>query len=745
MADASATPQSSLFSRLGQFLRAELAPFPGRMDATLRMTLCIALVMPVFMALNVPFLMLSVIMIFFTQQANMAFTLVVGFLMAAGTIITVTVDLLLLAYTFDYPALRIVVTGVLVFSGMFFFRLNPFLGALGYMVALCAVLSQSVYADLPYPELVVRATLWSVSVSFSSIALTVAVNFLVRPADPRKQLKEELIRQATTAAHWLELHIEGKAAQPVSPQELERGVTVLQQSLNFSTIIDKRYRAKKARLLLAVNNFTRLSMAAANISRLPPGPLPAPVLRLFKMLRNECLELAVSVESEKPYHLRRSLDAGEAAGGLAALGGIPASLAAEIHEIANLLRDQDRDSEVSPLEAPKQKSPLLVPDAFSNPVYAQFAVKTTLSTLLCYFFYTAVQWDGIHTCMLTCIILALPSLGEVSQKGILRVTGCATGSLITLLATIFVVPHLDSIAGFMALSLPIMALACWVNAGSARINYAGMQIAFAYALALFEQYGPTTELTEIRDRLVGVLVGVVVYTLVSALIWPEKETVNLRKTMAKLLRGMSGLAGLPFAGADSDPAEEETLEKDAAQARAALEKSCALLGKCREMQNRVILEPDWSYAEGKPDLADRRWLAQAQELLFGISRLRTLHAYRLKFKAVDRRVEYDPGAAFFAYAAQCLDLYAQWLDAPELFADQEADQDKRLTPPPELAVFLAGEEGGPTSDVATEKTAPDEDDFKLEARNLQRLLEELDPRPMLRRPAPEAALETSYA
>ena len=406
------------------------------------------------------------------------------------------------------------------------------------------------------------------------------------------------------------------------------------------------------------------------------------------------------------------------------------------------MRAQDRDSEVSPLETPKEKAPLLVPDAFSNPVYAQFAVKTTLSTLLCYFFYTAVQWDGIHTCMLTCIILALPSLGEVSQKGILRITGCATGSLITLLATIFVIPHLDTIAGFMALSLPIMALACWINAGSARINYAGMQIAFAYALGLFEQYSPTTDLTEIRDRLVGVLVGVAVYTLVSALLWPEKETVNLRKTMAQLLRGMAGLA---FARADSDPAEEETPEKNALQTRAALEKSCALLGKCREMQARVVLEPDWSYSKGKPDMIDRRWLAQAQELLFGIGRLRTLHAYHLKLIPPDQRKEVEPGGEFFTYMAQRLDLYAQWLEGPELFADQGAGRDKRLTLSPGLAAFLASEKGEPESGVPLEKAGPGENDFKLEARNMQRLLEDIDPRAMLRHPAPEAMLETSYA
>ena len=611
MADASAAARQSLFSRLGLFIRSELAPFPGRLDAAIRIMVCVGLCMVISMTLNIPFLMLSVIMIFFTQQANPVLSLLVGLFLLSGAVIVSVIDIALLAYTFDSPATRIVVTGVLVFLGMYFFRISPVVGAMGYMVALCVVLSQSIYAVLPFPELIVRATLWALAVDFYSVGVTVAVNFWVRPADPRKQLHNELIRQVDTAVAQLEARLSGSAAQEIPQQELERGVTGLQQALKFSALMDKRFRAEKARLLLTINNFARLHMSAANISRLPAAELPQSTGRLLALLRDECLVLRESVEKRLPFHLKQPIDTAETARGIA---DAPAVLAAELHEITALLQDQDRDSETAPLEAPKEKSSLLVPDAFSNPVYAQFAFKTTLSTLLCYFFYTAVQWDGIHTCMLTCIILALPSLGEVHQKGILRIVGCGVGSLITLLAIIFVIPHLDTIVGFMVLSLPVMLLAGWVNAGSARSNYAGMQIAFAYALALFEQYSPDIGLTEVRDRLVGVLVGVSVYTLVSMLVWPEKGTVSLRKTMAGLLRSLADLAG---AGSGAERGA------GALKARAALEQSCTLLGTCREMQSRVVPEPDWSYGGIKPNLADSHWIVQAQEAMFGLNRLQT--------------------------------------------------------------------------------------------------------------------------
>ncbi len=732
MANVSAATSRSLFYRLGLFLRSELAPFPGRLDAAVRIMLCVGLCMLISMSLNIPFLMLSVIMIFFTQQANPIITLMVGLFLLAGALIVSAIDIALLAYTFDYPAVRIIVTCVLVFIGMYFFRISPVVGAMGYMVALCVVLSQSVYAMLPFPELIVRATLWALAVDFYSVGVTVAVNFLVRPADPRKQLYAELIRQANAAVEQFEARLSGLPAREIPQQELERGITVLQQTLKFSTLMDKRFRTEKVRLLLTINNFSRLHMAAANISRLAPMEMSQSAAWLLGLLRGECLALRESVEKKLPFHLKQPIDAEKAARGLAAT---PASLAAELHEIMSLLQDQDRDSEVALMEVPKEKSSLLAPDAFSNPAYAQFAFKTTLSTMLCYFFYTAVQWDGIHTCMLTCIILALPSLGEVRQKGILRIAGCGVGSLITLLAIVFVIPHLDSIVGFMALSLPVMLLAGWINAGSARSNYAGMQIAFAFALALFEQYGPNIGLTEVRDRLVGVLVGVSVYTMVSMLIWPEKGTVSLRKTMAELLRGLADLAA---AGADQG-------DGGTVKARTALEQGCALLGACREMQSRVILEPDWSYGGLKLNLADSRWITRAQEALFALNRLQTLHIYRVRFGHLSVE-ELRLGDEFFAYAAHRLEIYAQWLEDPERLKEIGPGQVEVLRLPPDLAAFLdraRADARQRTSKYSAEGSGGD--DFKREACLVQELLEMLDPAELLQEPEAAVLADESYA
>ncbi|KIH83543.1 FUSC family protein [Pseudomonas batumici] len=177
-----------------------------------------------------------------------------------------------------------------------------------------------------------------------------------------------------------------------------------------------------------------------------------------------------------------------------------------------------------PAETPRApKPPLLVADAFENPAYLQFAFKTLLAALLCYLLYTAVDWPGIHTAMLTCLITAMPSLEKTLHKGLLRILGCLVGSALALLCMVWVVPQIESIVGLLLMSLPVLGLAAWVSAGSPRSSYAGIQIAFAFALALLADFAPMTNLSEIRDRLVGILLGVIVTLLIHVGLWPESE------------------------------------------------------------------------------------------------------------------------------------------------------------------------------------------------------------------------------
>lgn len=73
-------------------------------------------------------------------------------------------------------------------------------------------------------------------------------------------------------------------------------------------------------------------------------------------------------------------------------------------------------------------------------MYLRFALKVTLAALICYVFYHGAQWDGIHTSLLTCVIVAYPSTGASFQKMMLRCGGALIGALLALLTTIVIIP-----------------------------------------------------------------------------------------------------------------------------------------------------------------------------------------------------------------------------------------------------------------------------------------------------------------
>jgi uncharacterized membrane protein YccC len=173
----------------------------------------------------------------------------------------------------------------------------------------------------------------------------------------------------------------------------------------------------------------------------------------------------------------------------------------------------------------KPKS-LFVPDAFTNPAHVQFALKVTFAAVFCYIIYEAIDWTGIHTAFITCTFIALESTEATLYKGTLRIVGCVIGGALALFTIVFLLPHMETIASLVVVVAFASAIAGWVATGSERISYAGLQIAFAFFYSVFQGYAPDTDLDNVRDRVVGILFGLVVTGLVFHYIWPERARIG---------------------------------------------------------------------------------------------------------------------------------------------------------------------------------------------------------------------------
>jgi uncharacterized membrane protein YccC len=176
---------------------------------------------------------------------------------------------------------------------------------------------------------------------------------------------------------------------------------------------------------------------------------------------------------------------------------------------------------------PKPKS-LFVPDAFTNPAHVHFALKVTFAAMFCYIVYEAIDWSGIHTAFITCTFIALESTKATLYKGTLRIVGCVIGGALALFSIVFLMPHMETIASLIVLVACAAAVAGWVATGSERISYAGLQLAFAFFYSVFQGYAPDTDLNNVRNRVVGILFGLVVTGLVFHYIWPERARIETR-------------------------------------------------------------------------------------------------------------------------------------------------------------------------------------------------------------------------
>jgi len=578
--------------RLLTFVGAEMRPYPGRTNVTLRCLCASAMVIVTSMTLQVPLLALSLIVVFYVTQANVVLTRLIGVLFAVGSTAAVASAILVLKLTFDFPLLRILLaSGIFLFS-VYLMRVTK-IGIVFFLVALVVIYVQTFVDQSDRAETLVRTVLWVwVAVNYP-IALTLLINTLLLPLEPSRQLEAAMRGQLAVLDHALASLEEGRrAASKPGALDVELGILTLQKLLRFSSMRDKGNLGTQASRLACVTAVSRLYAAIRNL----PGSIDSAHVPYLATLRQACFELDTAIHTRSVYR------AGPELQNLSDLT-VPGALI-EMRRALISFSDRNKKPDAGlPQQAPNS---FFVDDAWTNPVYRQFALKTLLAVLLGYLFYLATDWQGIHTIMLTCLVVAQPSLGATGRRSALRMGGAIVGSLLALASIIWLVPRIDGIVGLLLMTLPVIALGAWVAAGSERISYAGVQIMFTFALALLEQFAPTTNLTEIRDRMVGILLGVALSALIQGGLWPESEGEFLRQKLALLLQRVN-----------------RQIRPDAWRGPTPLS-TWIDLNDCESMSARVALEPEWQVGEGQQEnfnLRVQTVLAQVREVLFSLDAL----------------------------------------------------------------------------------------------------------------------------
>jgi multidrug resistance protein MdtO len=510
-------PTKSLADKISALLEL-LADYPGRSSVMMRCLITSALVITLSMTLQIPFLALSLIVVFYVTQKNVVLSKMTAILFFSGTTLAVGLSILTLKLTYSYPMLRILLAYGLFFCSVYMMRASK-AGIVFFLTSVVIIYSHTFADATDNPEIVVRLMLWLwVAINYS-ILLTLITNLLFIPQDPVQQFKQVVLQQNNETIRRLECLIENTSPpEPVSAETLQSKILSVQHLLAFAVMHNRRYRDTKAFQLARLNTISTLYLAAQHLEPANDGVCK----EQLQLLRDACLALNTSVAEDCPFLLPDRQ--------------VPETTTPVLKKMLDALvafsHHEERTDPSSPTVQAGKNFQL-------NPTFIKFALKTVLSSFLCYLLYAATDWQGIHTIMLSCVIVAQSSLGTTTQRALLRAVGAVIGSLIALLMVILVMPHIDSIVGLLLMTLPVVALGAWVYAGSEKMSYAGIQLMFTFALALLETFGPTFDLVEIRDRIIGILLGVGIATLTHVLLWPEVEGEQLWKSIARILQDAS--------------------------------------------------------------------------------------------------------------------------------------------------------------------------------------------------------------
>lgn len=597
---------------LWPFLTRELRDAPGRANYTLRLTLSCAVLIVLFMTLHIPFLAVALIVVFYVSQPNVLMIKLVSVVFVVTVSVALGGVLLIIKWTYDYPLIRLVASVILFFCAIYLMRVLGKLGLAFFVVALAVIYAQTFPSMTSQSEILVRLLLWLWVAINTAILVTLLVNACFQQAFPGYQFKARLVVMLRQTARLLS-----------QPDDGTPPPTVTEIAGQFNQLRSLYQQAARATPEIAASPQAWQSLMAAALScshltalLLPGDDHPDARRRIASQLNALADNLPAAAEVQPLIVPRNGANS------------------AILQEIAEVLARLARGETIPLPQGEVEKAPLLLPDAWSNPAYLHFALKTLLATLLCYVFYTAADWQGIHTIMLSCVIVAQPGLGATMQKTWLRIGGALLATLIALLLIVFVQPWTDSLSGLLAMTLPVFALAAWIAAGSERIAYAGIQIGFTFALAFLSWFGPLSNLTELRDRVIGILLGVLVSSIVHLYLWPDSEAPQLKARLAQLYRQLAQTLA-----ARDDEVQQVPL--------------FAALTESETLINRVAAEPLGTYAHPWPEAKSwpaRATFRQAEEIL------RLSEGYRLYAAPED---------TFLARCARRLEAYASDIDAQQ--------------------------------------------------------------------------------
>jgi multidrug resistance protein MdtO len=525
-----------------EFLKAELAPYPGRAALVARMCVAATLVMLLTMTFQIPYgaygaiFALTVSSESAEETAKSAKTIIIAF---SFSVLYVLIGAM---FFLQDPNLRLI--WVLVTFFVMFYALSAMTNytaaaRFGYLLIITIPLW-----DRQIPtESKIEGTLWAAGAISLGSVVTVGVELVCAALERRDVILQPLADRLAATEELLNSCAGGLSIGDKTKEQITRfamvGTSVIRSKLQRSAYLPA-YREQMGAVIALVGRLVDIAANVANFS-----------LNLPDNARARVCSLAASIRK-----IRFDLLSGKVPGPNEVLGEAPdsadAPLLVEMEKTVSLIPEAFASALSLGVYTPSRSSAdpgvgLFRADALSNPEHLKFGLRGCFAASLCYLLYNGKDWPGISTAVTTCFLTGLSTVGASHQKQLLRISGAIVGGLVLGIgAEVIILPGLDSIAGFTLLFLAVTVTSAWIMTASPRISYFGLQVVVAFYLINLSEFAVQTSLLPARDRVLGILLGLLVMWFVFDQLWCASAAVQMRRTFVSNLRFLAQFAREPI-------------------------------------------------------------------------------------------------------------------------------------------------------------------------------------------------------
>ena len=635
----------------GKFLKDELAPYRGRAALVARMVITSTLVMIISMTFRLPYGAYGAIYALILSRESLEATatavrmVIIGFGLAGAYILVG----MIVALGDPLPRFIWIVTGFLVgfwaISALGNYAAST---RFGYLIAITVTLWDRHITSAQKVE----NTLWAVGVITLASIITLLVEVVFASFRKSDALIDGIAERLTCVEELVKGYGSGDLVNASSRTTVARlamtGSSQLRLILRRSNF-DSQYAAEMGavvaltgRLVDLAANLPNFTGRVAESDRERMGR----VARRIREIREDLIQGSVpkihesTAESETPANL---------------------PLLVEIEQTVALFYEAFTGSESLRVFAPSAAADSGSPGsifrrALLDPEHIRFALRGCLAATSCYVIFNALFWPEISTAVTTCFLTALTTIGASRQKQVLRVAGALVGGfVIGMGAQVFILPYIDSIAGFTVLFAAAISIGAWFATSSPRLSYFGVQVAVAFCLINLQEFRFQTSLAVARDRVIGVLLGLFMMWLFFDHLWSKPAGVEMKRTFVSALRLLAKLARGP---------DSTDLRKEIESSYALRESINAHFDRVRSLADGLLFEFGPSRSRDL-ELRDsiRRWQPQLRTLF--VMRIASLK-YRLQTPGFELpaalRVQLE---TYDSDSARLLEKMADWIERNE--------------------------------------------------------------------------------